>query len=85
MSAAPKKAARSREQHEKDLDKHFRERREAGLPAHRPQEFHAAANGVEVHTLERVVYVKTDGETRLDQAGVATLIGQLQAAFQAVS
>lgn len=72
----------SREQEAKELDKHFEDRTRKGLPAHRPQEFHSNSNGVEVHTLGGVVYVKTDGEVRLDQADVFTLINELRAAFQ---
>lgn len=75
----------SRESEAKELDAHFKQRREEGLPAHRIQEHHADVEGVEVHTLAGSAYVKTSGEVRLDQAGVFTLIKELQAAFQAVS
>lgn len=75
----------SRERDAKELDAHFKERREQGLPAHRPQEHHAEFEGIEVNTLAGFAYVKTSGEVKLDQAGVFTLIKELQAAFQAVS
>jgi quercetin dioxygenase-like cupin family protein len=75
----------SRERDAKELDAHFKARREEGLPAHRPQEHHADVEGVEVHTLAGYAYVNTHGEKKLDQAGVFTLIKELQAAYQAVS
>lgn len=77
----------SRERDAKELDAHFKARREEGLPAHRPQEHHADVEGVEVSTLAGFAYVKTHGgsEVKLDQAGVFTLVKELQAAFQAVS
>jgi hypothetical protein len=68
-----------------ELDAHFAERRAAGLPAHRQQEHKAVVNGVHVHTLAGVAYVKTDGEQELDQSAVFALIRELEAVFQAVS
>jgi hypothetical protein len=77
----------SREQQEKDLDKWYAERREAGLLAHRAQEHHAALGLIEINTVGGRAFVKTKGgqEQELDQAGVFSLIKELQAAFQAVS
>lgn len=74
------------ERHTADLDAHYKARREQGLPAHRAQEHKAEADGWKVETLAGSAYVSIgDGEVVLDQAGVFTLIQELQAAFQAVS
>lgn len=74
------------EKHLKDLDAHFKARREQGLPAHRPQEFSGEVGGVKVTSLAGSAYVSVEGgEAVLDQTAVSNLIQALQSAFQAVS
>lgn len=75
----------ARERHAEDLDKHYQARRDAGLPAHRADEHSSVREGVTIRTVGTSCFVETDGEVELDQAGVFTVIQELQAAFQAVS
>jgi hypothetical protein len=76
-----------RDERADELDEHYQDRRDAGLPAHRADEHDATVEGVTVSTVGGVCFVHTKGGeyVELDQAGVFTLIKELQAAFQAVS
>jgi hypothetical protein len=75
----------ARERREDELEKHYQARRDAGLPAHRADEHSSDRCGVTIRTVGTSCFVETDGEVELDQADVFTVIGELQAAFQAVS
>lgn len=77
-------SASSYEKHKKELDKHFKERREEGLPAHRGFEHEADVCGVKVKTLAGLAYLESDGEVVLDGTALINVIHELQAAFQAV-
>jgi hypothetical protein len=80
-------AKSARDKRADELDAHYQARRDAGLPAHRAQEHDANVEGIEVSTVAGACFVQTKGgeHVELDQAGVFTLIQELQAAFQAVS
>lgn len=80
-------ATSEREKHQKELDAHFKARREQGLPAHRPQEHYGKVGDVCVSTLAGKAYVGVGvgEEAVLDQTALGNLILELQAAFQAVS
>jgi hypothetical protein len=74
------------EKRSEEMDAHYQARRDAGLPAHRPQEHHGSAGGVTVRSIAGAVFVSVeDGEVELDQTGVFELLRELNAAFQAVS
>jgi hypothetical protein len=85
MSAKTKKSAS--DQHAEEVARHYRERRDAGLPAHQVQEHTANPDGATIRTVGGVCYVSFAGgeEIALDQAQVFELVKQFQAAFQAVS
>lgn len=83
-----------RDKHADDVEQLQRENDERRRE-YRPPEVHVevpatSASGedekaIEVHAFGGHCYVNTHGEARLSQDGVFNLIGQLQAAFQAVS
>lgn len=86
--------ASEREKYLAERDK-FQEEQDSNRVWHRPQEHTfevpavgpkgGDANPIVGGSAAGAVFIDTGGEKRLDQAGVATLISELQAAFQAVS
>lgn len=80
-------AKSARDKRAEELDAHYQARRDAGLVAHRVQEHDASVEGLKVSTVAGSCFVQSPGgeQVELDQAGVFTLIKELQAAFQAVS
>lgn len=86
--------ASARENHLQERDK-FQQDQDSNKSWHRPQEhtFESPAQGPSGKDAKPIVggtaagflFLDTGGEKRLDASQVHTLIGQLQAAFQAVS